>query len=265
MGLIDIWLRQEKKMDTNVRVVDRIFDIFELLAGTEQAMSLTDLVKESQMSKTTVYRLLQTMNERGYVQKSRDSRYRLGPKFLELASSHINHLELQTEAKPYLAALYSELNLTVHLGTLDGDEIVYIEKLDLYPSKISNSKVGYKTPAYCSSIGKCLMSCLSGDELDKILYGCRFQKFTNNTIVNMYDFKKHLKEVRKQGWAMDNGEHMPGHRCVGAPIFDYLGTGIASVGVSGDDSQITDEKLPMIIREVKETAAQISRAMGYIR
>lgn len=251
-------------MDTNVRVIDRIFDIFELIANAEQPMSLTELVEKSEMSKTTVYRLLQTMCNRGYVQKSRNSRYSLGPKFMELASSHINHLELQTEAKPYLATLYSELNLTVNLATLDGDQIIYIEKMDLYPSKKTNANVGYKTPAYCSSIGKCLMSCLSGEELDKILFECKFQKFTENTIVNIYEFKKQLKEVRKQGWAMDDGEHMLGHRCVGAPIFDYLGTSIAAVGVSGDIAQITDEKLPMIVREVKETAAQISRAMGYI-
>ena len=133
-------------MDTNVRVIDRIFDIFELIANAEQPMSLTELVEKSEMSKTTVYRLLQTMCNRGYVQKSRNSRYSLGPKFMELASSHINHLELQTEAKPYLATLYSELNLTVNLATLDGDQIIYIEKMDLYPSKKTNANVGYKNP-----------------------------------------------------------------------------------------------------------------------
>ncbi len=250
-------------MDSNVRVIERIFDIFELLAKSEQPMSLTEIVIESTMSKTTVYRLLQTMSVRGYVQKSRNNRYSLGFKFMELASSHINHLELQTQAKPYLAALYSELNLSVHLGTLDGDKITYVEKLDLYPLRSINANVGYKTPAYCSSIGKCLLSCLSGEELDKILYECKFHKFTERTIVNLYEFKKHLKEVRKQGWAIDNEEHMPGHRCVGAPIFDYLGNGIAAVGVSGDLLQITDAKLPMIAHEVKETANQISRAMGW--
>ncbi|MDO5574528.1 MAG: IclR family transcriptional regulator [bacterium] len=249
--------------DSNVRVIDRLFDILELLAHAQQPMTLTDLVRASEMSKTTVFRLLQSMCDRGYVQKRKDGRYSLGPKFIELASYHINHLELQTEAKPFLAALYSELNLTVHLGTLDGDEIIYIEKMDLYPTQKSRSKVGYKTPAYCSSIGKCLMACLPGDELDEILYSCKFQKFTDTTIVNLYDFKNHLREVRKQGWAMDNGEHIPDHRCIGAPIYDYCGTAIASIGVSGSTDQITDEKIPMLVREVKEAARQISICMGY--
>ena len=63
---------------------------------------------------------------------------------------------------------------------------------------------------------------------------------------------------------MDNEEYQLGHRCTAVPIFDYRGVAIASVGVSGDTTQLSDEKLPMIIREVSHTAMQISKRMGYV-
>ncbi|HOO28778.1 MAG TPA: helix-turn-helix domain-containing protein, partial [Lachnospiraceae bacterium] len=107
-------------MEENVRLIERTFHILEVLSLSQQPMSLSEIVRESGMSKTTVYRLLTTMNEMGYIQKNNELRYSIGYKFMELASYHINHLELQTEAKPFLTSLYSELNLTVHLGTLEG-------------------------------------------------------------------------------------------------------------------------------------------------
>lgn len=251
-------------MEPSVRVMNRTFDIIEILSKAENPMNLTEISKETGISKSTVYRLLQAMNSRHYVEKDKNNCYTIGIKLVEVVSYHINGLELQTESKPFLSELRSELNLTVHLGILDAHEVIYVEKLDLYPTTLLYSQIGYRSPAYCSSLGKCLLSCLSGDELDEALYNCDFDKFTKNTITDIQDFKQHLKLVRKQGWAMDNEEYIIGHRCVGAPIFDYRGDAIASISASGHTAQISDEKLPLIIEQVKEAANQISRRMGYI-
>lgn len=250
-------------MEQNVRVLDRAFDIVEVLSQARKPMSLGDISKQTEMSKSTVHRLLQAMHARHYVEKDKNSYYSIGLKFIELVSYHINGLELHTEAKPYLSVLRSELDLTVHLGILEAEEVIYVEKMDLYPSTMLYSQIGYRTPAYCSSMGKCLLSCLSGEELKEALSGCHFKQFTPHTITNMYDLKQHLKKVRQQGWAMDDQEYMLGHRCVGAPIFDYRGDSIASVCVSGSITQISDERLSMIVELVKKTALQISRRMSY--
>ena len=87
-----------------VRSIERVFDILELLAQAQEPMSLTDIVKQSGMSKTTVFRLLQTMCGRCYAEKNKDGGYSVGPKLIETASCHINGLELQTESKPVLAS-----------------------------------------------------------------------------------------------------------------------------------------------------------------
>ena len=251
-------------MQENVRVVDRVFDIIEQLASTRSAMSLSAIAKETGMSKSTVHRLLSSMCARHYVEKNADNTYSIGYKLMETVSMHINNLELLTEAKPFLSDLMRDLNLTAHLGILDGCDVVYLEKMDIYPNTRLYTQVGFRSPAYCSSIGKCLLSCLSGDDLDEALYGCDFKRHTPNTIIDIREFKRYLRIVRRQGWAMDNEEYQLGHRCVAAPVYDYRGTPVAAISASGSISQLSDKNLEAVIQEVKNATNSLSRRMGYV-
>ncbi len=250
-------------MEENVRVVDRIFDILETLAASSSPMGLSEIARNTGMSKSTVHRLLTSMRARHYIEKRGDASYSIGYKLIETVSLHINSLELLTEAKPFLSSLMRDLDLTAHLGILDGCDVVYLEKMDVYPNTRLYTQVGYRSPAYCSSMGKCLLACLSGDELSEALHLCKFEKHTPNTITDLREFKRHLRVVRRQGWAMDNEEYQPGHRCVGAPVFDYRGSPVAAISASGSIAQLSNDKLDLVIREVKETARNLSRRMGY--
>lgn len=251
-------------MEDKVRVVERAFDIIESLGGSRKPMSVTDIAKSTGISKSTAFRLLQTMHARGFVEKDINQAYSIGYKLIDVVSSHINTLELQTEAKSCLIALRDEFDMAVHLGILQGADISYIENLDISLSVNKYTQPGYRSPAYCSSMGKCLLSCLSGDELETLLYNYTFKKYTENTITNSTEFKQYLKKVRRQGWAMDNQEYCLGQRCVAAPIFDYRGDAVASISISGTTKQMTDDKLPNIIEKVKNAANNISRRLGYV-
>ncbi len=251
-------------MEENVRVVDRVFDILEALSASSSPLGLSEIARKTGMSKSTLHRLLFSMCARHYVEKNADSTYSIGYKLIETVSLHINHLELLTEAKPFLTNLMRDLDLTAHLGILDGCDVVYLEKMDIYPNTRLYTQVGYRSPAYCSSMGKCLLACLSGDELDEALYHCKFEKYTPNTITDARAFKRYLRIVRRQGWAMDNEEYQIGHRCIGAPVFDYRGSPVAAISASGSISQLPDDKLELVIREVKESAARLSQRMGYV-
>lgn len=251
-------------MEETVRVADRIFDILEQLAQAGTPLSLGEIAERTGISKTTAHRLLATMCARQYVEKRSNGSYTIGYKMIETVSTHINGLELLTESRPYLNQVVRDLELTSHMGILDGNDVVYIEKMDMYPNTRLYTRVGYRSPAFCSSIGKCLLACLSGDEQDEFLYNCSFKKYTSHTITDPREFKRVLRIIRKQGWAMDNEEYQEGHRCIGAPIFDYRGSAVAAISASGSIHILTDERLESVIREVKEAAAAISRRMGYV-
>ena len=251
-------------MEEKVRVLDRAFDVLEILSIHNAPMRLSEIAAASGLSKSTVHRLLTAMLARSVVAKTNDGDYTIGYKIIEMASMHINDLELVTEAAPYLSNIARELDLTAHLGILEGAEVVYLEKLDGHPNAQRYTQVGQRSPAFCSSIGKCLMAGMSRDELDDVLDECDFKRYTPHTITNRRDYIEHLRQVRQQGWAMDDEEYEVGHRCIGATVYDYRGLPVAAISASGSVNLLTDDRIEGTIRKVKEWAGQLSRQIGYI-
>lgn len=249
--------------DNAVQVIDRSFAILEYLSQAGEARGPTEIAAATGMAKSTVYRLLTAMCCNGYVEKAGPGVYVIGIKLVEIVSNHINSLELQTEARPFLSELHAELGLIIHLGILDRAEVVYVEKMDISRNLRLYAQIGLRVPAYCSSLGKCLLSCLAGDELEYLLSGIHLEKFTPNTITTLSALKAHLRLVRQQGWAIDEQEYIVGHRCIGAPIYDYRGEMIAAISASGPVTLLTDDRVSRVIERVKAAAAQISRRLCY--
>lgn len=250
-------------MDDSVQVIDRAFQILEYLSQVGESKGPTEISAATGIHKSTVYRLLTSMCRGGYIERTDNGAYHVGIKLVEIVSSHINNLELQTEARPYLNQLQAELGLIVHLGILDGLEVVYVEKMDINKNLRGYAQIGMRVPAYCSSLGKCLLSCLPGDELNQLLYHRKLEQYTPRTITTIPKLKEYLRLVRSQGWAMDNEEYVTGNRCIAAPVFDYRGDMIAAVSASGPTSLLTDQRVPQVVEQVKKTAAQISRSLCY--
>lgn len=251
-------------MNDSIRSVNRALDLIEVLSESGAKLGPTKLAGLTGMDKSTAYRLLTTLKSRGYVDRDNATgTYSLGPTPVTLVSRYIGSLELQTEARPFLSELSTDLGLTTHLGLLDGNEVIYVEKLDYVPTPQLYSQIGNRVPAYCSSLGKCLLSCLSGEELDEIMSSCNFKRYTGKTIPNIRALREHLRKVRTQGWAIDDEEWQPGHICIGAPVYDYRGEIIAAVSASGNKSMIPDSRIPTVIEAVRNTAECISGRMGH--
>ncbi|MDR1487263.1 MAG: IclR family transcriptional regulator [Deltaproteobacteria bacterium] len=248
---------------SGVQVLDRVLDILDLLAKAEYPLSLAKIANMSGLSKSTVHRLLSALQARDYVEKLSDATYRLGIKVLEIASYHINTLELLTESRPHLNALHRSLNLSSHLGLLEDYQVVYIGLVNSASYTKYYAQVGKRSPAFCSSMGKCLLAGLSKTDLDETLNHIELKAYTERTITDPRSLRRHLAEVRNRGWAMDNEEYQEGQRCIGAPVFDYRGDSLAAISVSGQVSHISDDRVEEIARQVKNAALLISQGMGY--
>ncbi len=250
-------------MDDSVQVVDRVFTIMEYLSQAGEPKGPTEIAAATGINKSTVYRLVSSMCRGGYIEKNSAGEYHIGVKLVEIVSNHINRLELQTEARPFLNELHADLGLVVHLGILDGADVVYVEKMDIERNLRLYAQIGMRVPAFCSSLGKCLLSCLSGDELDRLFSRRKLERYTPNTITSVKQLREHLREVRRQGWAMDREEYIIGNRCIAAPVFDYRGEMIAAVSASGPPSLLTDDRIPEVTERVKKAAAKISYRLCY--
>ena len=239
--------------EKNVKSLEKALDIIEIVSNEQQNASLSEIARQTGLPKSTVHRLIATLTGRGYLEKTEAGSYKIGLKLFEAVSCYINNLELQTEARPYIAELTSHLGLTSYLGVLDG-----VSSVKMY------YQIGSRMHAYCSSLGKCLLANYSKAQLDVILEDCSFIKFTPNTIASREELDAEIAKVRKQGWAMDNEEFEKGHRCIGAPIFDYKGDIIAAVSASGDKRVLTDDRIEEVAEAVMKAASRISHRMGYV-
>ena len=112
--------------DNNVQSIDRALDIIEVLSQENEGLGVTEIAGRIGLPKSTAHRIITTMAGRGYLNKTDRGTYKIGLKLIEAVSCYINSLELQTEARPYVAQTTSELGLTSHLGVLDGDQVIYI-------------------------------------------------------------------------------------------------------------------------------------------
>lgn len=151
----------------SVQSINRALDIIEALAVEPEGLGVTEVARKTGLHKSTAYRLISTLSDRGYLEKTENGEYKIGLKLIGAVSCYINSLELQTETRPYLAQITADLGLTAYLGVLDGDQIVYVEKMDVISSVKLYSQIGLHVPAFCSSLGKCILAKYSKDELEK--------------------------------------------------------------------------------------------------
>jgi IclR family KDG regulon transcriptional repressor len=246
-----------------VQSLDRAFDILELLSREQHGLNLTDIGNRLDLHKSTVYRLLQALKERGYIEKSARGSYRLGMEFIELSSLYLNNLELKTEAQPVLRELSSLSGNTAFLATLQESEVVYIDKMETFNSLRKYSIIGQRAPLYCTALGKSMLTGKSEEQIRRMYQGVELKVFTDNTITNLDDLAEEIATTRRRGWSVDDEEYEEGLRCIGAPIRDYRAEVIAAVSTSGYTSVITRERVEEIAAYVVKAARDISQRMGY--
>ena len=129
--------------------------------------------------------------------------------------------------------------------------------------KVAN-RVGWRLPIHCTAIGKAQIAYATEEELEKLSILENMERFTPNTIVDKAEFIKHIKEVAKRGYALDNEEYNLGVRCVGVPLRDYTGRVVGGISVSGPSFRMTDELLKgKIIPVVKDAGEKASKRFGF--
>ena len=247
-----------------VQSIDRAFDILESFLNGKRDLRITDISKNLRLHKSTVHRLLSTLEYRGYIhQDAETGKYQLGLKILELNHSLLEQMQLRENAHPIMEKLVHQSCETVHLLILDNEETVYIDKVE-YPHTIQlASYIGKHIPLHCTAAGKLLLANLPEEKIDKIIKKKKLIQYTKNTITSSILLKKELRKVKKQDYSIDNIEYEENVRCIAAPIRDCLGKVIAALSISGPTMRIKPKKIPFFIKLSKETGIEISQSLGY--
>jgi DNA-binding IclR family transcriptional regulator len=253
-----------------MRPIQSIYHALQLIEAfkdrlDKQELGVTELSKKLNLHKNNVFRLLATLEARGYIEQNPlTENYKLGIKIFALGQQFISKLGILKLAKPFMNKIVNEIGEAIYLGILREGSAIYLDIVEPKLTVKVVSRVGKDVPAYCTAIGKIQLAYASEEEVNKVYMGARLKKFTKNTITSLPELKKYLSEVSRLDYAIDNEEFEEGIRCVAVPVKDYLGVPIAALSLTApayrlDDDRISKQVLPIINKYARE----ISKRLGY--
>lgn len=251
-------------MSQPVRSVERALDILLCFTREEPTRSLTQIAESVHMSKTTVHRLLTTLENKRFISRDKTtSLYRLGLRFIEMASLVLQDVELHRWALPYLQRLCQEYGETVDLSILDGSHVIYLEVIES-PHRVKlAAAVGQRLPAYYTASGKALLAYLPTDHVRKIL-GDNMKENSEGETLSIPDMLADLRATAERGYAISEAEYEKDINAVAAPIFDAEKHPIASIAIVGPSFRLTKDRLPLLGDSLRKMTQLISNEVGLV-
>jgi len=245
------------------RSLSRGLALLEAIAQEPHGLTSTRLAVLVDIDKATTIRLLRTLTMCGYVRQDGQKRYSLTARLLRLAHRSLEETPLAEVARPFLSALRDQTAETVHLGILEHDRVVYIEKLDSPQTIQLFSRLGSSMPVNTTALGKAICASLSLNRLNELLALVGLEARTPRSITNLDRLRDELRATEARGYAIDDRENEPGVICVGAAIADMHGALAepAAISISGPDFRM-QSRLAELGALCRQTADRVSRALG---
>lgn len=247
-----------------VKAVDKALRILETLGRDSAELSLIELSRHLNIEKSTLHRLLGTLEGRGFIRKDPLSlRYSLGIRMLELGTAVTARSALGRTAAPVLDRLAVRCRNTVNLAILDRDEVLYVARRDSPEPLRLTVEVGRRIPAHCTALGKAMLAFRPVAEVRRLFSRRRrLARFTPNTIASPRDLVAQLEVVRRSGVALDREELTLGIRCLAAPILDLTQYACAAISITAPNATVDEERVAELRPVVLEAVTEVSKALG---
>lgn len=215
------------------------------------------------MNRSNVYRYFQTLVDMGWLEHDTESpnKFQIGCKSLSIGNVFLENLEIRSVARPFLQELAKESCLAVHLGLLNNSSIVYVDKVESDSPIQMRSKIGMTAPAYCTAIGKALLSTLTPYQVTNLV-GENYSQLTPNTLTTINDLLEDLKQIRERGYSIDLEENEKGIGCVAAVIFGHNNAVIGAVSISTLLQNLNPDAIDYYADKVMKCARMVSQGMG---
>ncbi len=221
---------------------------------------LADLARATDLSKSTVHRLLRSMLAEGFATFDEvTGDYTPGPRLLALAGRALNGVDAAAGAEPTLRRVQQETGATVHLAVLVGDEAVYVRKMEGNKPYRMVSRVGMAVPLHCTGIGKAMLAGMSEADVRQVADRTGLVRRTPATITDVERLVAAVSAIAERGWATDDEENETGIVCVGAGVRDHTDRVVAALSVSqlktDPEAAPFDELGPVVAAAAKEVSA----------
>jgi IclR family transcriptional regulator, KDG regulon repressor len=257
-------MKKKNRSDYYIHSINRAIQTLNSLMSNKNEMGLTELSKKLNLHKSTVHRILVTLEDEGLVARNNISqKYRLGMKLFEFGNIVKEQIEIKKHALPFMEGLARKTEESIDLNIMLDGKRVSIEKIESPHDVRRIIQLGKNLPLYCGGSGKAILAFLTNSEIERIIQKENLIAFAPNTITDPEKLIEHLQEIRRKGYALSFEERILGSASIAAPIFDYSGKVIASISISGPITRFTKKKIPEFISLVQESATDISNSLGY--
>jgi IclR family KDG regulon transcriptional repressor len=245
------------------KTVVKSLDLLNLFL-THHKLNLNEMVQLSGIPKTSIHRMIGSLEEMGFLHKDEEGKYSLGLLFLQFGQLVAERLEIRQVARPIMQALRDEVEEAVNLIVKDRDESLYIEKLEsTHPVRLY-TKIGRRAPLYAGACSRIILSFLPEQEREHYLDEIELVPIGLGTITDKQKLRQVLEESRIKGYSISYSELENHTASLAAPIFDHTGQVIGGLSIAGPDVRFHEDRLPALTESVKRAAHEISLQLGWL-
>ena len=258
---------KREKANYTIQSVSHALDILESFTRTEDELGVTELSTRLGLHKNNVFRLLATLESRGYIEQNKSSEnYRLGPKTLQIGAIFFEQRECRRQARPYLENLMAASGETAVVAVLRGNKVIYMDSVETTKTVRATSRIGAMHPAHCTAVGKAQLAALLVVEIERLYPEMNLTPLTDKSIKTRDVLLNELKKIAEKGYAFENEEADLDVRSIAVPIRDFSRNVIGAAGIIAPSHRLTEELLEKggLISMVQDTAKTISTKMGFI-
>ena len=253
--------KKRKEKYYHIASLEKGMRVLELLAQ-KSALTVSDTARYLGLNRASSHRFLAHLKDLGYVEKDESNRYQLTLKMLTLGNKAAQRFKIRGVASRYMQGLFDTFRESINLGYLNGLEILHLDKINSVEILRIDTPMGDSAPAYCTALGKAILSQMSDEELNNYFSHVHLKPYGPNTILTKKQLRQDLKATRSRGYAIDNEELSPGLICVGAPIFDHTTRARYAISISGPTSRMTLDRIDKMQEELRRICAKLSSIMG---
>jgi DNA-binding IclR family transcriptional regulator len=243
------------------QTLDRALQILDFVG--EKPRRIGEIADFLDVHHSTALRFLHTLRKHGFVQELPDHSYRLGSAMFRLGFKALEGIELRSVARPHMERLGATTGETVHLGSLEDGDVVYIDKVEADHRVRMVSRIGAIATIHCTGVSKGILAFLPEAERRSLIGAHELTSFTEHTLTSIDALEADLALSRERGYAVDNEENEPGIHCVSAPIFSGEGGVVAAMSVTAPVSRIDRETLLSFVPALREATNGTSHELGW--
>jgi len=246
-----------------VQSLTRALTIMNLLSAQEDGMTLTEVSRAAGLAPSTTHRLLTTLQQERFARfEGETMRWTVGVQAFAVGNAFLHNRDVGRTARPFLRRLVEETGETANLGIEDEGMTVYLGQVQSRQLMRAIAKPGGRVFMHSSSLGKAILSAMPAAEVARIARHRGLPVFTPRTLDDPGRLSRHLEEVRRQGFAVDDEEYAVGLRCVAAAVFDEAGAPVAALSVSGPAVRVTPERVAELGGTVRRMADEMTAELG---